>query len=109
MHYTSIHHTFSTYCSHFHRLPRYILIQKIGDKCYLISIHLLLNYHAVITKYPFSPLLLPVVLERSGAVEDKMIGGGVLIDNEITLLQELVVVFLGDTVLQHRSMEFAAE
>ena len=50
-----------------------------------------------------------VVLQRSGAVEDKVVGCGVGVNHKIALLEQLVVVLLSNTVFYNRCMEFAAE
>ena len=50
-----------------------------------------------------------VVLQRSGAVEDKVVGCGVGVNHKVALFEQLVVVLLSNTVFYNRCMEFAAE
>ena len=52
---------------------------------------------------------MPVVFERSRSVKHKFLGGGVGVGNEISLLQELVMMLLGNAIVVNGLMHLLAE
>ena len=47
----------------------------------------------------YVPLLLPVVFQRSGAVEHEFLARSIRIHHEVTMLEELVVLALSNTLI----------